>query len=149
MTRLILAAGAVVVRDGCLLLVQRSHPPQPGRWTLPGGRCEAGETPADAAARETLEETGVRIAVGAELGRVRIPHGDNPNAPHFDPARAGIVYDIVDFAATFVSGEPAAGDDAADAAWVPLAELPTWPVTFGLLDHLRAFGVPVPDPDPS
>lgn len=144
MTTLILAAGAVVLRDGCLLLVQRSHPPQTGRWTLPGGRCEPAETPAQAAERETLEETGVRIAVGAELGRVRIPHGDDPAAPDFDPARAGVVYDIVDFAATYLAGEPVAADDAADAAWVPLAALPGWPVTFGLLDHLRAFGVPVP-----
>ncbi len=144
MPTLILAAGAVVIHDECLLLVQRSHPPQTGRWTLPGGRCEPGETPAQAAARETLEETGVRIKVGAELGRVLIPHGDDPGAPDFDPARAGVVYDIVDFAATYLGGELRAADDAADAAWVPLEALPTWPVTFGLLDHLRGFGVAVP-----
>lgn len=144
MATLILAAGAVVLRDDCLLLVQRSHPPQTGRWTLPGGRCEPGETPAQAAERETLEETGVRIGVGAELGRVRIPHGDDPTAPDFDPAREGVVYDIVDFAATYLAGEPIAADDAADAAWVALADLPAWPVTSGLLDHLRAFGVAVP-----
>lgn len=144
MSKLVLAAGAVVLHRDCLLLVQRSHPPQTGRWTLPGGRCEHGEAPADAAVRETLEETGVVIAVRAQLGRVLIPHGDDPSAPDFDPARAGVVYDIVDFAATYLSGEPAAADDAADAAWVPLADLATWPVTYGLLDHLRAFGVPVP-----
>ncbi len=137
--RLVLAAGAVVIHRGCLLLVQRSHPPQTGRWTLPGGRCEPGESPAEAAARETLEETGVFIEVGVQLGRVLIPHGHDP-----DPARAGVVYDIMDFAATYRSGEPAPADDAADARWVPLAELTSMPLTFGLMDHLRRFGIPVP-----
>ncbi len=140
---LILAAGAVVVHEGCLLLVQRSHPPQTGRWTVPGGRCEPGESPADAAVRETLEETGLRVAVGRPLGRVQIPHGADPD----DRRRESVVYDIVDYAATYLDGELVAADDAADARWVPLTELAAMPLTYGLLAHLRRFGLLVPDPE--
>jgi 8-oxo-dGTP diphosphatase len=48
-----------------------------GYWEFPGGKCEPGETPAQATARECLEETGVRVVVGALRRTVihRYPHG--------------------------------------------------------------------------
>jgi 8-oxo-dGTP diphosphatase len=49
--------GCIVVHDGSVLLV-RNHT---GRWSTPGGHLDFGESPAAAAARETLEETGVRV----------------------------------------------------------------------------------------
>jgi len=60
------AAGGVVVRDGCVLLVHRAHYDD---WTLPKGKLDEGETWEQAALREVEEETGLRCALGPEAGR--------------------------------------------------------------------------------
>lgn len=61
--------GAAVVRDGRLLVAQRGHPAaHEGRWELPGGRVEAGESDHTALARECREELGVDIEADAQVG---------------------------------------------------------------------------------
>ncbi|HEV2781937.1 MAG TPA: (deoxy)nucleoside triphosphate pyrophosphohydrolase [Actinophytocola sp.] len=61
--------GAAIVRDGAVLAQQRSYPASDaGRWELPGGRVEPGESEKDAVLRECLEELGVRVRVGDRLG---------------------------------------------------------------------------------
>jgi len=119
-------AGAVV-RDsaGRLLLVRRGHAPAVGRWSLPGGRVEPGETAAVAAAREVREETGLDVRVGPLLATVQI--GD---------------YLIHDFAAEVIGGDLLAGDDADDVRWCSVDEATQLPLTDGLLDALRRM---VPD----
>jgi 8-oxo-dGTP diphosphatase len=65
----IVVAGALI-SDGALLVAQRERPPQlAGRWELPGGKVAAGETDAEALARELREELGVEVTVGKRLGR--------------------------------------------------------------------------------
>lgn len=130
MTERIRCAGAVVFDEhGRLLLVQRGREPNRGRWTLPGGRCEPGEPAAAAAAREVLEETGLRVVATQLIGYIDLP------AP--GPAQ----YAVEDFACTLLGGRLEPGDDADDARFVPVAELPALPLTPGLLDTLRAWGV--------
>lgn len=128
--RIVQAAAAVVVReDGRLLLVRRGREPQRGRWSVPGGTVEPGETPAQAAVRETLEETGARVRAERELGTVRVPAG------------AGLVYEVHDVAATYLGGTLRPGDDADAVRWVAPEELPRLETTDGLLEHLARFGV--------
>jgi acetyl-CoA carboxylase carboxyl transferase subunit beta len=117
-------AGAVVRDDtGRLLLIRRGTEPSKGRWSLPGGRLEPGETPPQAAEREVLEETGVVVSVGAELGCVTIGR-----------------YLVHDFAATVIGGSMRAGDDADEVRWVAVDELDDLPLTPGLLSELRRMG---------
>lgn len=101
----------VVVHDarGRLLLVRRSVAPEIGRWSLPAGFLDAGEDPRTGAARECLEETGLRVHVGELLGL-------------FDGGGSASFF--LSFAATILDGTLAAGDDAADACFFGPDELP-------------------------
>jgi acetyl-CoA carboxylase carboxyl transferase subunit beta len=127
--RRVLAAGAVVRDDvGRFLLVRRARDPEAGRWTLPGGRVEPGESPATAAAREVAEETGLEVAVGREWLVLERPAGP------------GTVFEIHDFVAEPLGGVLRAGDDAADAGWFSPDDLGRMPLTTGLLGHLRTAG---------
>ena len=128
--RIVRAAAAVIVgEDGRLLLVRRGREPQRGRWSVPGGRVEPGETVAEAAVREAFEETGARVRAERELGVVRVPAG-----PHLE-------YEVHDVAATFLGGTLRPGDDADAVRWVAPEELPGLETTDGLLEHLARFGI--------
>ena len=120
-----------VVRDGAgrLLLIKRGYDPEAGKWSLPGGRIEPGETDAQALVREMREETGLIVLPGPLLGAVE------------RPGPGGRIIDIRDYAATVTGGTLAAGDDAADARWVTTADLPRLPLTSGLADALTSWGV--------
>jgi len=123
------AVGAVARRDAALLLVRRGHGPAAGAWSVPGGRVELGETLHEALVREVAEETGLAVVVDHFLGWVeRI--GDERPPEHFV---------IIDFAVTVLDAdaEPSAGDDAAEAAWVPIDDLGDYRLAPGLLDFLE------------
>ncbi|WP_242677220.1 (deoxy)nucleoside triphosphate pyrophosphohydrolase [Streptomonospora litoralis] len=69
MTQTQIVVGAAIIRSGALLAAQRSHPPpMRGRWELPGGKVDPGESDTDALVRECEEELGVRIAPIRRIG---------------------------------------------------------------------------------
>lgn len=114
--RPVVGVGVVVLRGNDVLLIRRAEPPRKDRWSIPGGKQERGETVRDAAHREIREETGVEIAL---IGLVDVVDGISR-----DETGAAIShYTLIDFAAEWVSGEPVAGDDAAEARWTPLETL--------------------------
>ena len=120
-----------IIKDpgGRLLLIKRGHAPQAGRWSLPGGRVEPGETDQQAVIREIREETGLEIRCDRLVGSVQ----------RLSPPDA--VLDIRDYAATVTGGLLSAGDDAADVRWVGPAELGRLPLTSGLAETLAGWGV--------
>jgi 8-oxo-dGTP diphosphatase len=101
-------AGAVCLRRGPggieALLIRRGKPPRLGEWSIPGGRIEWGERAEAAALRELQEETAVEGEVLGLLDVVDGLYGERH-------------YVLVDYAVRWSSGEPAAGDDAAEAAF--------------------------------
>jgi 8-oxo-dGTP diphosphatase len=111
------SVGIVCLRGDSVLLVRRGNPPLQNEWSVPGGRIEWGETAREAALRELAEETGVE----AELGDL-IDVADGV----FKSRKTGEVwahYVMIEYAARWRSGEPMAGDDAAEARFFPLAQI--------------------------
>lgn len=111
------AVGVVCLRGSEVLLIRRGTPPMLGAWSLPGGRIEWGEKAAHAALRELGEETGVQAEL---LGLVEVADGLFTSRSTGEVTRH---YVLVDYAARWRSGEPRAGDDAADAAFHSLSAL--------------------------
>ena len=131
-----IAVGAIVFKNKEVLLVQRAQPPSENIWAIPGGSVELGESLQDAAEREILEETGVKIRAGE-------PVYTFDYIEHDDDGRVRFHYVIVDLSAEFISGEPRAGDDASEACWVSskaLADLNVSPMTRRLLNTKYNFG---------
>jgi 8-oxo-dGTP diphosphatase len=110
-------------RRGRLLLVRRGHPPFQGAWSLPGGFVEWNERTEDACARETEEETGLKVRVGELLGA------------YSDPGRDPRGHNVtLLYAASPRSGRLAGGDDASEARWFDRRELKTLKLAF---DHAK------------
>lgn len=119
-------AGVICLRGDQVLLIKRGTAPRLGQWSLPGGRIELGETAAAAALRELAEETGVEARL---LGLIDVVDGVFTSRESGEVTRH---YVMIDYAARWISGEPVAGDDAADARFVSLDEalaLVEWDVT--------------------
>ena len=57
----LVGVGAIIIEAGRVVLVKRGHPPLAGEWSIPGGVLEVGETLREAAVREALEETGLKV----------------------------------------------------------------------------------------
>ena len=121
--------GAIAVFDDSILMVRRGRGPAQGTWSIPGGRVEAGETLAEAVVRELAEETGLAGVCETLVGW----------AERIGP---GYHYVILDFTVTLLSDtEPMAGDDAAEARWVPLSEVAELQLAEGLAEFLHDHGI--------
>ncbi len=113
--------GGVLIHAGQVLLVRRAQPPLQGRWSIPGGKVEWGETLQQAVARELLEETGLRVRVGALLIVFdRLERTGDDVLSH---------YVVIDYLCELEGGLLRAGSDALEAA-------------FAARDELSAFDLP-------
>ncbi|MBA2426220.1 MAG: NUDIX domain-containing protein [Actinobacteria bacterium] len=157
-----LGVGAVVVRDGALLMVQRAHEPGRGLWSVPGGRVEHGEHLSAAVAREVREETGLEVEVGDLLGIYEVvgavadpqttlggavadPQttlGGAVADPRPAQAPGSSHFVVLDFLAE-VTGDatPAAGHDTDDVRWVPFESIGALRCTPRLEETLSGWGV--------
>ena len=115
-----LVAGAIVELDGEIVLIQRAIEPGYGRWTFPGGFVERGEVAEAAAARETLEETGLEVEATGIVGLYT----------YEDQVPA-----IVVFAAEATGGEPEPLDETLDVRAFPREGLPWGEMAFPSTEH--------------
>lgn len=126
----LLGVSVVCHRNDDVLLIKRSKPPYQGCWSLPGGLVDLGDPLKAAAERELFEETGVHADLGAPVDTFDSIHkdGDGRVASHFV---------LVVFSGPYVSGTVDAGDDAADAGWIPLSGLENLETTPGTPPRIR------------
>ena len=103
------AVGVVAVREGRILLTKRNHEPKMGCWSFPSGFVDAYEDVRAAAVRETFEETGITVEVGALLGVFQEPG-------------SRVIY--LSFAAAAGPGEPVISDECMDVQFFPADALP-------------------------
>jgi 8-oxo-dGTP diphosphatase len=113
----VIGVGTVVWHGDRVLLVQRARPPRQVQWSLPGCSQQLGETVAEAARREIREETGLEVELGDIVATLDLIERD-------ETGRVRYHYTLVDFTAEARSPALVPGDDAADARWFTLEELP-------------------------
>jgi ADP-ribose pyrophosphatase YjhB (NUDIX family) len=106
------AAAVLIEQDGRVLLVRRVNEPFRGLWTLPAGFVNGGEDPAEAAARECLEETGLSVRVTRVFDIVA--GREHPRGADF----------VIVYYAEIIGGEMSPDDDADAVEWFALSDLP-------------------------
>ena len=121
--------GAVALSEGRLLLIRRGRGPAQGEWSIPGGRVEWGETLAEAVVREVSEETGLNVACAELVGW----------AERIGDAHHHVILDYL--VVPLDDNEVVAGDDAAEAAWVPVEQIADLRLVEGLAEFLADHGV--------
>jgi len=124
-----LGVGILVFKQERCLLILRGQEPHKGKWTLPGGLVQVGETLAQAAARELYEECGIRAQLLS-----------GPHLFEFIQNEAGgtlFHFVIADFIGKYLEGELRAASDAADAAWIDLEALNQMQLTPGAGEFIR------------
>jgi ADP-ribose pyrophosphatase len=128
--RPILAVGAVVVRDGKVLLTKRGREPGRGLWSLPGGAVHPGEELKAAVIRELREECGLEVAVEevAEVVEWMI---------HDAEGRLQYHYVILDYRTRWLRGDLSLSEEVEEARWVDPADLRYYQMTRGTADVIR------------
>jgi 8-oxo-dGTP diphosphatase len=106
------ACDMVLVENGKVVLIKRAFEPFKGQWAIPGGRLEGDENAEQCAIREMKEETGFDIAIVKLTGL------------YSDPARDPRKIIAAGFLVRRIGGEMRAGDDAGEAQWFSLSDLP-------------------------
>jgi len=106
-------AFALVERDGHYLVLRRGREPYCGRWELPGGFVEEGESPAEGVTREIWEETGLRVQTPHIVGAYVSRYGDD-----------GKWTVDVAFHCLALPGDLSLSAESCDAAWVSIQRMP-------------------------
>ena len=125
--RPIVGVGAVIVLQGKILLEQRKNEPGKGKWSVPGGKVELGETPEQAAIRETKEETGLVVDNPVLIDVVsQITLDENGKVKYH--------FVIIDYFVRLKTGKLEAASDAASLEWVNLDEVKNKDLTASFRD---------------
>jgi len=114
--RPLVGTGALILKDGKLLLVKRGAEPGFGKWSIPGGLVELGETVQEAMVREVKEEVGFDVEV--------VKLTDTVDTITLDQnGRVQYHFVVVNFLARIVGGELKTATDILEARWIPVEEV--------------------------
>ncbi len=127
--RPVVGVGGVLIHQGKVLLIRRGKQPLRGRWVVPGGTVEVGETLEEALVREMREETGLTIE---PAGLVTIF-----DRIQRESGRVLYHYVIVDYLCRYVAGEAQAGSDAEELVWAGPEELEAYDLPAKALEVVR------------
>ncbi len=128
-----IGVGGLLIRDNHLLLIKRKYNPDAGCWSIPGGHLKLGEKNKDAAERETLEETGIKVKVVHLAGILdKIMYDENGLIEYH--------YILINYYVEQIDGDvnqkPIPDDDALDARFVPIDQLKNYKLTDSMRELL-------------
>jgi ADP-ribose pyrophosphatase YjhB (NUDIX family) len=118
----IVGVGAVIVRNSQILLERRKNEPGRGKWSIPGGLVNLGESPTHAVVREVKEETSLKVEKPELIDVVA-----NVSKDKYGKVKYHFI--IIDYAVKVNSGSVKASSDALDLKWVPLSEVEKFDLT--------------------
>ncbi len=137
---------AVIFREDRVLLIKRGRPPAYGKWSLPGGLVELGESLKDALQREVFEEVGLEVRVQDLVAALDRVIRDPRNEIEYH-------YILLDFLCVAGRGEPVPASDVLACQFVSLSLLHEYGMTEGteevirrVYERTRGQSVPVYDP---
>jgi 8-oxo-dGTP diphosphatase len=118
----VVGIGAVIIQDGKIALIKRGNEPSKGKWTIPGGLVELGESLEAAVIRETKEEVSLEVDNPRLIGVV-----DNVDLD--EEGKVKYHYVIIDYLLQVKSGNIQAASDAEELRWVPFDEVENYTLT--------------------
>jgi 8-oxo-dGTP diphosphatase len=118
----VVGVGAIILQEGKLLLEKRGHEPARGKWSIPGGTVELGETLEAAVIRETKEETCLDVEDPRLVDVVDQMDLDEQGKVKYH-------FVILDYIVKIKGGTPKAESDADELKWVPLEEVEKYNLT--------------------
>lgn len=130
----IAGVGVVVFKEGKILAIKRGHEPSKGKWSIPGGRIELGETAQEAGIREVSEECSIEVKIERVLDAAN-------NIIRDEDGRIKYHFVIIDLLARYVSGELRAQSDAEECRWVTPQEMTELDLTPMLREMLTRQGI--------
>jgi ADP-ribose pyrophosphatase YjhB (NUDIX family) len=137
---LVPSVNVIVVNDADeILLIRRSDN---GNWAVPGGAIDLGESVAQAAARETLEESGITCEL---TGLVGIYSDPKHRILYTSNGEVRQEFSIV-LTARPVSGTPTTSDESTEVRWVPAADLPGYTMDRSMRIRINDYLRGAPDP---
>ncbi|NLI81197.1 MAG: NUDIX hydrolase [Deltaproteobacteria bacterium] len=128
--RPLVGVGAIIFREDSVLLVQRGREPSYGKWSIPGGAVELGESLHHAVSREVLEEVGLEVAVRDLVVALDRVIRDQRGEIEYH-------YVLLDFLCEWKGGEPAPASDVLNCAFVSLKDLSRYHLTDGTEKVIR------------
>ena len=126
----VVGVGALIIQKGKILLEKRKNAPGKGKWSIPGGLVELGESPELAVIREVKEETGIEVEDPLLVDVVN-------NVSLDEKGKIRYHYVIVDYLVKVRSGEPKAASDADELRWVSLTDVQEYDLTGSFRDFFR------------
>ncbi len=118
----IVGVGAIIIHDGKMLIVKRGSDPGKGKWSVPGGLVELGETVKEAVEREVLEECNLKVEASHLIDIV-------DNIIRDKNGRIKYHFIILDFFAKLRGGKLKPNSEIIEAKWVPIDEVEKYDLT--------------------